>query len=108
MAACGVQDTELELDTLEGVLETPEAEAALEQPEVAASSSEPGQLGPRWDESEVRGPYSGCEDAELVTIGGRGSRLTEVEAVLVTARLVLDSLSLEECEEKGFVKFRGW
>ena len=98
------------MDTLEGVLETPEAEAALEQPEVppAASSSEPGQLGPRWAESEVRGPYSGCEDAELVTIGGRGSRLTEVEAVLVTARLVLDSLSLEECEENGLVKFRGW
>ena len=95
MLAWGVQDTELELDTLEGVLETPEAEA-LEQPEVpAASSSEPGQLGAGWAESEERGPYSGCEVAEEVTIGGRGSRLTEV-AVLLDARLLLCSLSREE------------
>ena len=95
MLAWGVQDTELEFDTLEGVLETPEAEA-LEQPEVpAASSSEPGQLGAGWAESEERGPYSGCEVAEEVTIGGRGSRLTEV-AALLAARLLLCSLSREE------------
>ena len=43
--ACGVQDTELELDTLEGVLDTPEELAEVP----AASSSEPGQLGPRSD-----------------------------------------------------------
>ena len=87
--ACGVQDTELELDTLEGVLETPEELAEVP----AASSSEPGQLwGARWEESTDLGPYSGCEAmAEFVTIGGRGSRLTEaVEAVLEDApRLVL-------------------
>ena len=93
--AWGVHDTELELDTLEGVLETPEAEA-LEKPEVpVASSSEPGQLRAGWAESEERGPCSGCEVAEELTIGGRGSRLTEV-AALLAARLLLCSLSREE------------
>ena len=92
--AWGVQDR-LELDTLEGVLETPEAEA-LEKPEVpVASSSEPGQLRAGWAESEERGPCSGCEVAEELTIGGRGSRLTEV-AALLAARLLLCSLSREE------------
>ena len=43
--ACGVQETELELDTLEGVLDTPEELAEVP----AVSSSEPGQLGPRSD-----------------------------------------------------------
>ena len=86
--ACGVQDTELEFDTLEGVLEIPEELAEVP----AVSSSEPGQLwGARWESTDL-GPYSGCEAiAEFVTIGGRGSRLTEAaEAVLEDApRLVL-------------------
>ena len=84
--ACGVQDTELELDTLEGVLEIPEELAEVP----AVSSSEPGQLwGARWESTDL-GPYSEAI-AEFVTIGGRGSRLTEAAgAVLEDApRLVL-------------------